>query len=66
MNTDVRDIRRINMMNFRDMTFCPFHEQCHLPCERALTNEVRKKAEELGEPVDVFQWAPYMQIKKEV
>lgn len=33
------------MIGFRDMTFCPFHETCHNPCYRALTDEVKKSAE---------------------
>ena len=34
------------MMCYKDMTFCPFHEECaEKPCPRALTEEVIKDAE---------------------
>lgn len=35
------------MMAYRDRWFCPFHEECEhgQTCDRALTDEVRAKAE---------------------
>ena len=40
------------MMGYRDMTFCPFHETCHNPCHRALTDEVKEAAREWWEAGD--------------
>jgi hypothetical protein len=54
--------KKIQMICYKDMTFCPFHETCHNPCFRALTNQVRAAAEEWwgdsGAPISVFADVP--------
>ena len=54
------------MISFRDMTFCPFHEDCAKAkdCKRPLTKQVEKDAEawwglsEGGAPISLFSDKP--------
>lgn len=34
------------MICFKDSTFCPFYKECADPCDRALTDEVKKAAQD--------------------
>ena len=58
-------------MAYRDMTFCTFHTSCAngKVCERALTDDVRKGAEEWwgrngDPPISVFLKKPQCWVKK--
>lgn len=48
------------MICYRDMTFCPYWEECvnAADCERALTNEVWREAFEAGVGVAQFTEKP--------
>jgi len=52
------------MIGYRDMTFCGYHEDCHLKstCFRALTEQVQKDAEAWwggpGPPISIFMEKP--------
>lgn len=55
------------MIEYRDMTFCPFYIDCveGTDCMRALTPDVEKEAEKLGLPICKFIEKPdcYKEIK---
>ena len=61
------------MLVYKDQTFCKFHEDCmqSTVCGRALTDEVKAKAEEWwgdapgGAPISVFLDKPPCFIAKE-
>lgn len=44
------------MMSYRDMTFCPFYDECAFGdvCPRALTEDVRKGSNIMGLPLAMF------------
>lgn len=48
------------MLCYRDMSFCPFYQTClaHTKCGRALTPEVKAKAESHGLPICQYQHKP--------
>ena len=48
------------------MTFCSFHEQCKDggTCHRAMTNEVMRKAKEIGLPISRFIDKPECFVEK--
>ena len=47
------------MICYKDMTFCSFYEDCDdKDCSRALTQEVRDKADKLGLPICQFMEKP--------
>ena len=64
------------MICYRDMTFCPYWEQCESgpSCERRLTGEVVEKAQALGLPICTWYdkedpyWRPdcWEMIRREV
>lgn len=36
------------MLCYRDKTFCSFYKDCKKECDRALTEDVKKKAKDFG------------------
>lgn len=48
------------MICYRDMTFCPYHEDCAEAknCSRPLTEDVRERADRIGLPIAQFQVKP--------
>jgi hypothetical protein len=54
------------MVVYRDMTFCSFHEHCKdgKTCQRAMTDEVMKKANEIGLPICRFTNKPDCFVEK--
>jgi hypothetical protein len=48
------------MITYKDMTFCPFWEECRdgPECPRALTKDIYQRAEAIGLPVSRFVTEP--------
>ncbi len=48
------------MLSYRDMTFCPFNKDCNSAhmCPRALTDEVKEKAQRFNLPISMFGSKP--------
>ena len=48
------------MICYRDRTFCQFHEKCNggLRCKIALTEKIKKEAEQYGLPVAIYAEPP--------
>jgi len=55
------------MICYRDMTFCPFWEECKEgeTCHRALTKEIQYKADKLSLPICTFVDKPDCFVEKE-
>ena len=52
-------------MEYRDMTFCPYYQECdnqqwnkNLLCVRALTPQVKERAKKSGLPICRFEGHP--------
>lgn len=54
------------MICYKDRTFCTFHEECKTPCDRALTEEVKIKANGAGLLISHFVDKPECFTPKEV
>ncbi len=56
------------MICYLDMTFCSFYQECEkYDCPRALTPEVKKRAEKIGLPICQFIEKPdcFKEVKDE-
>ena len=55
------------MLCYKDMTFCTFYKKCDAGsnCSRALTQEVRKEANEWSENIGIAQFAEKPECFKE-
>ena len=51
--------RPVNMMCYRDRTFCSFYVDCSVEnCDRALTPEIEDRAQKIGMPICEFAEQP--------
>ena len=56
------------MLCYRDMTFCTYYKECTIGenCHRALTEEVKQKAEAWSKNIGIAQFADKPDCFKEV